>query len=391
MHSDAVPSLPTAVDPAPPPTAAARRRALRRPRHPGPRPTCDPPTEWRNRPTTWTTLPWPALTAALPGAVAIPFSDKSGEVHPFETALALSWPANGLLTTPQRQAWNGRAMTAGPAAGLLQPRPGRAGAPRHPERQPPGRTPALGRRDHRPRRVVGPARPLLRDPPATRRQASRSRPSSPYGTGSDRPNCSSSPAGAYPTREPRSSPATTTVPDPPRAHHPPAKPAVRPAGGDRRRARRLEQAADRMEHRGRHPQRAHVVGRGRDQSADDPYGRRHADRALRPRPNPATSARKPRREAARVSDVALVAQRCRGPSRSAVHGTARRRSRRPRFLAPRTRRSGRAARSFAVSGSARSRLCRARPHRGRPPRRGCPFRRHSALVGRGRRPAQRVA
>ena len=122
MHSDAVPSLPTAVDPAPPPTAAARRRALRRPRHPGPRPTCDPPTEWRNRPTTWTTLPWPALTAALPGAVPIPFSDKSGEVHPFETALALSWPANGLLTTPQRQAWNGRAMTAGPAAGLLQPR-----------------------------------------------------------------------------------------------------------------------------------------------------------------------------------------------------------------------------------------------------------------------------
>ena len=122
MHSDAVPSLPTAVDPAPPPTAAARQRALRRPRHPGPRPTCDPPTEWRNRPTTWTTLPWPALTAALPGAVAIPFSDKSGEVHPFETALALSWPANGLLTTPQRQAWNGRAMTAGPAGGLLQPR-----------------------------------------------------------------------------------------------------------------------------------------------------------------------------------------------------------------------------------------------------------------------------
>ena len=43
-------------------------------------------------------------------------------MHPFETAVALSSSANGLLTTPQRQAWNGRAMTAGPAAGLLQPR-----------------------------------------------------------------------------------------------------------------------------------------------------------------------------------------------------------------------------------------------------------------------------
>ena len=123
MHSDAVPSLPHAApEPAPPPTAAARRRALRRPRHPGPRPTNDPPTEWRNRPATWTTLPWPALEAALPGAVPIPFTGASGETHPFEAAVALAWPVNGLLTTPRRRTWNGRPMTAGPAAGLLQPR-----------------------------------------------------------------------------------------------------------------------------------------------------------------------------------------------------------------------------------------------------------------------------
>ena len=123
MHSDTVPSLPPAApEPTLPPTAAARRRALRRPRHPGPRPTCDPPTEWRNRPAAWTTLPWPALQAALPGAVPVPFTNEAGETHPFEAAVALAWPANGLLTTPQRRAWNGRPMTAGPAAGLLQPR-----------------------------------------------------------------------------------------------------------------------------------------------------------------------------------------------------------------------------------------------------------------------------
>ena len=111
MHSQ---PLPTAAEtlPMPAPPAAARARALHRPRPPRLRPTRDPRTLWRDRETAWTTLRWPVLHASLPMAAAAPFANDRGEPHPFEKAVGLEWPAGGVLTNAERRAWNLQPLTS---------------------------------------------------------------------------------------------------------------------------------------------------------------------------------------------------------------------------------------------------------------------------------------
>ena len=111
MQSQPSPT-PRETVPTPAPRPAARARKLRRPRHPRLHPTRDPRTEWRGRDTSWTSLPWPVLLASLPETARIPFTNERGATHPFESAVALEWPANGMLTNAERRAWNRRPLTA---------------------------------------------------------------------------------------------------------------------------------------------------------------------------------------------------------------------------------------------------------------------------------------
>ncbi len=120
MQSQPLPT-PTAAVPTTAPPAAARARMLRRPRHPRLRPTRDPHTVWRERETTWTTLPWPVLHASLPEAGMAPFTNKRGEPHPFESAVGLVWPASGALTNAERRAWNHLPLTSSDAEDIIRP------------------------------------------------------------------------------------------------------------------------------------------------------------------------------------------------------------------------------------------------------------------------------
>ena len=150
---------------------AARARKLRRPRHPRLRPTRDPRTEWRGRDTAWTTLRWPVLHASLPETARVPFTNERGEKHPFESAVALDWPASGMLTNAERRAWNRRPLTATRLRTHGPPARDRLGAARHARRVLPAHPRSTGTRARRPWASVGAARPL----PAAARAARRPR------------------------------------------------------------------------------------------------------------------------------------------------------------------------------------------------------------------------
>ena len=80
-----------------------------------------PPTEWEGQRVTWSELDWSTLQRSLPAVEAMSLRNSRNTEHPHNVGVTLTWPKNGELTTPEREAWNGRVMGAGRRTGIVAP------------------------------------------------------------------------------------------------------------------------------------------------------------------------------------------------------------------------------------------------------------------------------
>ncbi len=83
--------------------------------------TGDPPTLWRGRPVTWSTVPLKTLLASLPRLAIAPFRNRDAVAHPTDGGIALTWPRRGALTTPARRAWSTCTLGAGNVSHTVEP------------------------------------------------------------------------------------------------------------------------------------------------------------------------------------------------------------------------------------------------------------------------------
>ena len=80
-----------------------------------------PRTEWEGQPVSWTELDWSMLQQSLPATEARALKNRRNTEHPHNVGVTLTWPADGMLTTAEREAWNGQIMGAGRRKAIVAP------------------------------------------------------------------------------------------------------------------------------------------------------------------------------------------------------------------------------------------------------------------------------